>query len=89
MTLAGLLIVLFNAAGNTLFADLIPREHRGKANGALGFWSMLAVSTGQIFGGWLYDNVNHQLPFWGEAAMMVPTLLIIVFFVKEPERAED
>jgi MFS family permease len=89
MTLAGLLIVLFNAAGNTLFADLIPKEHRGKANGALGFWSMLAMSAGQIAGGWLYDNVNHQLPFWGEAIMMVPSLLIIILWVKEPEKRED
>jgi len=89
MTLAGLLIVLFNAAGNTLFADLIPREHRGKANGALGFWSMLAMSAGQIAGGWLYDNVNHQLPFWGEAVMMVPSLLIIILWIKEPEKRED
>ena len=89
MTLAGLLIVLFNAAGNTLFADLIPREHRGKANGALGFWSMLTMSAGQIAGGWLYDNVNHQLPFWGEAIMMVPSILLIVFFIKEPEKIED
>lgn len=40
-------------------------------------------------GGWLYDNVNHQLPFWGEAAMMIPSILLIVFFIKEPEKVED
>jgi len=89
VTLVGLLIVLFNSAGNTLFADLVPREHRGKANGALGFWSMLTMSAGQITGGWLYDNVNHQLPFWGEAVMMIPSILLIVFFIKEPEKVED
>jgi MFS transporter, DHA1 family, multidrug resistance protein len=89
MTMAGLLIVLINAAGNTLFADLIPKEYRGVANGAMGFWSMLVMSAGQIAGGWLYDNVNHQLPFWGEAVMMIPSLLLIVFFVKEPEKRED
>jgi predicted MFS family arabinose efflux permease len=50
---------------------------------------MLAMSGGQIAGGWLYDNVNHQLPFWGEAIMMVPSILLIVFFVKEPEKIED
>jgi MFS family permease len=89
MTIAGLLIVLFNSAGNTLFADLVPREHRGKANGAMGFWGMLVMSAGQIAGGWLYDNVNHQLPFWGEALFMVPSILLIVFFIKEPEKIED
>ena len=89
VTLVGLLIVLFNSAGNTLFADLVPREHRGKANGALGFWSMLTMSAGQITGGWLYDNVNHQLPFWGEAVMMIPSILLIVFFIKEPDKVED
>jgi MFS family permease len=89
MTLTGLLIVLFNSAGNTLFADLIPKEHRGKANGSLGFFSMIAMSAGQIIGGWLYDNVNHQLPFWGEAIMMVPAILLIVFLIEEPEKAED
>jgi MFS family permease len=85
----GRLIVLFNSAGNTLFADLIPKEHRGKANGSLGFFSMIAMSAGQIIGGWLYDNVNHQLPFWGEAIMMVPAILLIVFLIEEPEKAED
>jgi MFS family permease len=89
MTLAGLLIVLFNSAGNALFADLIPKAHRGKANGSLGFFSMIAMSAGQITGGWLYDNVNHQLPFWGEAIMMVPSILLIVFLVEEPEKVED
>jgi MFS family permease len=89
MTLAGLLIVLFNSAGLTLFADLVPKEHRGKANGALGFFTMMALSAGQIAGGWLYDNVNHQLPFWGQAIMMVPSILLVVFFIKEPEKIED
>jgi len=89
MTLAGLLIVLFNSAGLTLFADLVPKEHRGKANGALGFFTMMAMSAGQIAGGWLYDNVNHQLPFWGQAIMMVPSILLVVFFIKEPEKIED
>jgi MFS family permease len=89
MTLAGLLIVLFNSAGNALFADLIPKAHRGKANGSLGFFSMIAMSAGQIMGGWLYDNVNHQLPFWGEAIMMIPSILLIVFLVEEPEKVED
>jgi MFS family permease len=89
MTLAGLLIVLFNSAGNTLFADLIPKEHRGKANGALGFWSMLTMGAGQITGGWLYDNVSHQLPFWGEALMMIPSILLIVFFIHESDKRED
>jgi MFS family permease len=89
MTLTGLLIVLFNSAGSTLFADLVPKKHRGKANGAMGFWSLLAMSGGQIAGGWLYDNVNHQLPFWGEAVMMIPSILLIIFFVKEPEKVED
>ena len=89
MTLAGLLIVLFNSAGLTLFADLVPKQHRGKANGAMGFWSMLAMSAGQIAGGWLYDNVGHQLPFWGEALFMIPSILLIIFFVHEPEKRED
>ncbi len=89
MTIAGLLIVLFNSAGNTLFADLVPREHRGKANGAMGFWGMLVMSAGQIAGGWLYDNVNHQLPFWGEVLFMMPSILLIVLFIKEPEKIED
>jgi MFS family permease len=89
MTMTGLMMVLFNSAGGSLFADLVPREHRGKANGALSFTSNIAMSVGQLSGGWLYDNVGHQIPFWGQALMMVPVLLLIVFFVKEPERAED
>jgi predicted MFS family arabinose efflux permease len=55
----------------------------------MGFWGMLAMSAGQIAGGWLYDNVGHQLPFWGEALFMVPSILLIIFFVHEPEKRED
>jgi len=47
------------------------------------------MSAGMLVGGWLYDNVGHQLPFWGEAAIMAASTMIVVLFIREPEKVED
>jgi MFS family permease len=50
---------IYGPALMAIVADSVPKEKRGKANGAMDFWSMLTMSGGQIAGRWLYDNVNH------------------------------
>ena len=88
MTLVGLLQVLVNGAASALTADLVPREHRGKVNGSRGFFSMIALSLGMFAGGWLYDNVGHQIPFLLQFVLIIPPILIVYFFIEEPKEEE-
>jgi len=86
MSLIGLLQVLINGASSALSADLVPKEHRGKVNGSRGFFSMLAMSVGMLAGGWLYDNVGHQVPFLLQFLLIIPPLLMVYLFIEEPAR---
>jgi MFS family permease len=88
MTLVGLIQVLVNGAASALTADLVPREHRGKVNGSRGFFSMIALSLGMFTGGWLYDNVGHQIPFLLQFVLIIPPILLVYFFIKEPKEEE-
>jgi MFS family permease len=85
MSLIGLLQVLINGAGSALTADLVPREHRGKVNGSRGFFATLALSMGMFTGGWLYDNIGHQVPFLIQFALIIPPFLLIYLYIKEPK----
>lgn len=88
MSLVGMIQVLIGGAAAALSADLVPREHRGKVNGSRGFFSMLALSAGMLSGGWLYDNVGHQVPFLLQFILVIPPLLLTYFFIEEPQKEE-
>ena len=83
MTLAGVLQVLIGSAGSAWTADLVPRENRGRVNGSTGFFTSIAFSAGQLIGGWVYDNVNHSLPFTLQLVLMIPPFLLILLKTKE------
>ena len=88
MSLIGLIQVLINGSAMALTADLVPREHRGKVNGSRGFFTMIALSLGMFAGGWLYDNVGHQIPFLLQFVLIIPPILLVYFFIEEPKKAE-
>jgi len=85
MMLVGLLMILVNSATSALSAELVPREHRGKVNGSRGFFAMIAAALGQLMGGWLYDNVSHQMPFLLELVLIVPPIIMAWLWLKTPE----
>jgi MFS family permease len=87
MTLVGVLQVLIGSAGAAWTADLVPSEHRGRVNGSTGFFTMIALSVGQLIGGWLYDNVSHSLPFTLQLFFMIPSFLIILLRTHEERPA--
>jgi MFS family permease len=88
MMLIGLLQVLLMASSSSLMADLVPREHRGKVSGSAGFFILIAGSVGSLLGGFIYDNVSHQMPWWLQIAFVVPSFLLVLLFVREPEKHE-
>ena len=85
MMLVGLLMILVNTATSALSAELVPQEHRGKVSGSKGFFAMLAAALGQLTGGWLYDNVSHQMPFLIELLLIVPPIFMAWYWLKTPE----
>ncbi|MFH1180604.1 MAG: MFS transporter [Candidatus Bathyarchaeota archaeon] len=87
MTLVGVLQVLIGSAGAAWTADLVPSEHRGRVNGSTGFFTLIALSVGQLIGGWLYDNVSHSLPFTLQLFFMIPPFLIILLRTHEERPA--
>ncbi|MBN2335134.1 MFS transporter [Candidatus Bathyarchaeota archaeon] len=88
MILVGILQVMINSAISAFSAELVPQEHRGKVNGSRGFFSMISMAMGQLSGGWLYDNVSHQIPFLLELVIIVPAILMAWRWLEEPKVEE-
>jgi MFS family permease len=89
MILVGLLMILANSGISALTADLVSKEHRGRVSGSRGFFVMIAGSLGQLTGGWLYDNVGHRVPFLIQILLVIPPMLLVYFWVEEPEIVES
>lgn len=85
MITVGLLMVMANSALGALNAGLVPKEHRGKVNGSTGFFRLIAAALGQFTGGWLFDNVNHQVPFLIQIALVCIPFFLVYFYIDENE----
>jgi DHA1 family multidrug resistance protein-like MFS transporter len=74
-------------AEEALVADLSGSEQRGESFGLYTFASGLGAVVGPLVGGWLYDQVGHSAPFYFTAALVFVGALLIVLFVREPDRS--
>jgi MFS family permease len=72
----------------TLLADLIPQEKRGKVTGSMNFFANIFMALGGVIGGLLYDSVSPQLPFLLIPVLIIPSLISIVYYVHEPKPEE-
>lgn len=88
MPLFGFTQLLSFSAYQTLFADLVPQAQRGKVTGSMNFFAYIFMAVGGIMGGLLYDNVSPQLPFLLMPILIAPSILLIVFYVREPKPEE-
>ena len=91
------LIVFFllSGIGNSMFvayqsleADLVPREYRGKVIGFTQFFTYISASIGQLLGGFLYEKVSPQMPFLLLLASTVPGAILTILLVHEPKKKE-
>jgi MFS family permease len=67
-----------------LQADMVPRERRGRVMGLMGTLRSLAMVPAGVVFGLLYE-VNRAYPYYVGVLVELVTVLVIVFFVKEPE----
>jgi MFS family permease len=88
MPLFGFTQLLGFSAYQTLFADLVPQAQRGKVTGSMNFFAYIFMAIGGIIGGLLYDKLFPQLPFLLMPILIVPSILLIVFYVHEPKPEE-
>ena len=88
MPLLGITQLLGFSSYQTLFADLVPQMHRGKIMGSRNFFSYIFMALGGIIGGILYDKVSPKLPFLLIPVLMIPSILLVLFYVREPKPEE-
>jgi len=89
LMLVGVGQVMMNSAFSALQADLTPKEQRGKVNGFTNFANFILMALGSITGGILYEHVSPQLPFFLAIVLIVPSFILTLIMVHEPEKREQ
>ena len=87
MPLIGLGQLLFFSSFASLQTDLVPRENRAKVIGFSQFFGYLLMAFGLLTGGIIY-SIAPQLPFLLMLTAIVPSSLIVLLLVHEPEKRE-
>jgi MFS family permease len=88
LVLVGAAQVMMNSAFSALQADLTPKEQRGKVNGFTNFVNFILMAFGSLMGGFLYEHVSPQLPFFLAMVSTVPSFVLTLALVHEPEKRE-
>jgi MFS family permease len=81
--------VMMNASFGALQTDLTPKEQRGRVNGFINFANYIVMASGSLLGGYLYEHVAPQLPFLIATATVLPSFILVLTLVAEPERREE
>jgi MFS family permease len=82
----GVANIIFNSAGQALWADIIPADKRGRVMGSKSFFNLIAMAGGNILGGFLYDNVGHTAPIYIYIVGSLLCFSLTLLFVKDPDR---
>ena len=74
-----------------LVADLTPINERGRMMGIMGTVGSLGSIPASWIGGYMYDNISPELPFYSSFILDMIGSAIFLAVVKEPEKefAED
>jgi MFS family permease len=89
LVLVGVAQVMMNSAFGALQTDLTPKEQRGKVNGFTNFMNFILMALGSLVGGVLYEHVSPELPFIFAMGLIIPSFIITLTLVKEPEKREE
>jgi len=74
------------ASSMALSTDLVDPANRGKVVGLRNFVSYIFNGVGMLLGSYLYVEVLQQLPFYTTSLLMIPTLLVVLFLIREQKR---
>ena len=96
-TLAGLaalwaVLALCHAAGDpaeqALVADLTGGDQRGRAYGLYTLAAGLGATIGPLVGGWLYEAIGVQAPFFANGVVLALCTLVLWALLRVPTRAD-
>lgn len=68
-----------------LVADLTPPHERGRMMGIMGTVSSLGSIPSSWIGGYMYDNMSPELPFYSSVILDMMASAIFLAFINEPE----
>ena len=80
--------IFYSPAYEALQADLTPKATRGRIIALWRLTTSLATMPGTIAGGFLFEVVDPALPFYLFCIAEVIAALVIVRFVREPDKKE-
>ena len=80
--------IMGGPAWQALVADIIPADRRGRVMGLMGTLVGLLSLPASWVGGYLYDNVSPQAPFYASFVLGVTATIIFILLVSEPEKRE-
>ncbi len=87
--LLGLANILEANGAQALLGDLIPRENRGKAIGAMQFFMYLTQAFAYLLVGFLYSYIATWVPFLLLAVVALPLGLIVALKIHDPKIKEN
>jgi MFS family permease len=70
-----------------LVIDVAPENFRGSVLGLIGTVTGFVSSPAPIVGGYLYESISPQSPFYLSSVLGTLGVLIVVFAVKEPKKS--
>jgi hypothetical protein len=71
-------------ARGALISDLSTNETWGRIYGIYEFVSRIGATVGPLLGGWLYDNVGHDVPFYVTGVIMVWSAIAAYALLRQP-----
>ncbi len=89
LVIFGVAMVIAHSAYSALEADLTPREQRGKVSGFRNLLTYAVIGIGNFIGGALYEHWSPQLPFFLAITFFVPSFILTLTMVHEPEKREE
>jgi len=89
LVIFGVSQVIARAAYSSLEADLTPKEQRGKVSGFRNLFTYLVIAIGTLLGGALYEHIAPELPFIFAIVLFIPSLVLTLTLVHEPEKREE
>jgi MFS family permease len=76
---------LYVSSHSALIADLTPVKSRAMVMSVFTAVNSLAQAPGPISGGFMYERLSPQSPLLASVLAYIPSLLVLLLFVKEPK----
>jgi DHA1 family multidrug resistance protein-like MFS transporter len=83
-SILSLITSLRSAPLSAILTDYSPRIFRGRIYAFQGLFTLTSAGFGNLLGGYFYQNVSKQLPFFTEAIMIIISSVLFIFLIKEP-----